>query len=164
MTSTDESDEAFWVYGKTPLGRLLEGLGWIWGWGSYLAARIGLRSIAEGMVDTAIVLRRSNRGAIRAAGYMNGLDGKLAVRRGWVLVEGLVGPVGPFANMGFFARHDVAARDEARALQLISRWERDVVPGSLKIAEAELNTDDSGAEGVLWVYPGRAYFDPKDKD
>lgn len=163
MKESGPDDATFWVYEKTVLGRLLEGFGWALGWGCYWLARAGLTRLADHWVDLAIILSRSNRGAIRTLGYLSGQRGRLAIRRGWVLVEGQIGPGGPFANKRFIARYDVAARDEASALSLIRRWEWDAVPESLRIEEAHLEWEDSGAEGILWAYPGRAFFQATDE-
>ncbi|HQV03677.1 MULTISPECIES: hypothetical protein [unclassified Novosphingobium] len=158
MSAPDQDNVTYRVFESTFFGRLAEAIGWALGWLCFAFARAGWTDLAERWVDVAILLRRSNRGAIRTVGYLNALRGRLAIKRGWVLVEGRTGPSGAFANKGFFARYEVAARNQACALALIKRWERDAIPGSLRIYEAHLDCDDSGAEGILWVYPGRSFF------
>lgn len=156
--SADDADETYWAYRKSIFGGLLGWVGWTLGWSCYALARVGMAEIAGRLVDAAIKLRRGNPGAIRTVGFLNGRKGRLALRRGRVLVEGQVHASGPFANQHFFAAYDVAARDAKRALQLIERWEWDAVPGSLKVIEAEFEADDFGAEGILWVSNGRTFF------
>jgi hypothetical protein len=137
---------------------LLSALGWLLGWACFWAVRLGSGHRAEGLIDAAIMMRRHNPGAIRAILQMNGRDGMPAHRRGRLLVTGRMHDSGPFANNGFYATYDVAAPTEARALALIRRFEWDALPQSLQIEEGTLDSPDWGAEGVLWVAPGRTFF------
>lgn len=154
---SDEPD-TYWVYNKGLAQHAYEGLGWSLGWFCYGLCRLGFPGVANRLVDRAIMLRRGNPGAVRAVGYLNGVEGRLALKRGRLMIEGRVGPIGPFADKCFFATYDIAARSPDRALHLIRRWEWDAIPETLQIVEGELDSEDLGAEGILWVSNGRAFY------
>ena len=127
--------------------------------GTYWLARAGFHRRADSLIDNVIVMRRANPGAIRAIGYLNGLQGWPAIRRGRLLIRGKIHETGPFANRDFFATYHVAAPNHARALQLVKRFEWDAIPESLSIEEGDLDHEDPGAEGVLWIAAGRTFFE-----
>ena len=154
----EPEDESYFVYEKGFLGHLLEAAGWLLGLICYRLARSGFVALAERWVDTAIVLKRGNLGAIRAVGYLNGLQGKLALRRGRLMIVGRIHSTGPFADKRFYATYDIAARSKDRALELIRRWEWDAIPDSLIVVEGELDHEDPGAEGILWISNGRTLY------
>ena len=76
------------------------------------------------------------------------------------MISGRTGQAGPFPNSSFYATYHIAARNAARAMELIARWEWDAIPGSLKIENCELDLPDPGAEGILWVSNGRTFWTP----
>lgn len=154
----NEQDVQYFVYEEPLIVRFLAVLGWALGWCCYWLARWRFEEAAERLLDTAIVMRRSNPGAIRAIGLLNGRRGLPARHRGRLLVHGKIHETGPFANKGFYANYDVAAPNKARALALIKRFEWDAIPESLEIEEGELDYPDDGAEGVLWIAPGRIFY------
>ncbi|HEY0414526.1 MAG TPA: hypothetical protein VGD66_15435 [Allosphingosinicella sp.] len=158
MSQAEPEEVSWWVYEESLLRKLASGAGWLLGWGCFWAVGLGLRDPVDGAIDLAIVLRRHNRGAIRAIGRLNAHRGLRALRRGRLLVTGRIHETGPFAHKGFYATYDVAAPNKARALALIRRFEWDALPESLEIDEGELDQFDPGAEGVLWVAPGRTFF------
>ena len=137
------------------VGRII---GWTMGWGCYWTARCGLPAIAEKFVDTSIALRRGNSGAVRTIGCLNGKAGRLALRRGKFLIDGQVGPHGPFAGKRFVAGYVVAARDESRALHLIRRFESDALITSLSLEKVDWWGSYAGAEGVLEAPENRFFY------
>ena len=162
MSSDDETDKdsetRYYVYQESIVIRLLSWVGWLLGWLTYWMARAGHTEKAESLIDDAIVMRRANPGAIRAIGYLNGRRGLRAIRRGQLIIHGRIGGKGPFANRGFFATYHVAAPNKMRALALVKRFEWNAIPESLEVDEGELEFPDEGAEGVLWVQGGRAFY------
>lgn len=151
-------DAQYYVLEKSILVKIAELLGWLIGWVAYCVARAGFHDRADTIIDDAILLRRANPGAVKTIGYLNGKRGLPALRRGELMIHGLIGPEGPFANLGFYATYHVAAPNQMRALALIRRFEWDAIPESLEVAEGELDLPDHGAEGILWVMPGRTYY------
>ena len=164
MTKTPERIEDYpdevrgYVYQEPFIIRIISIVGWLLGWATYWLARWGFTEKAEALIDDAIVMRRANLGVVRAIGYLNGLRGLPAIRRGRLIIHGKIHETGPFANKGFFATYDVAAPNKARALALINRFEWDAIPESLEVEEGDLEYPDEGAEGVLWVAPGRSFY------
>jgi hypothetical protein len=156
--TTESEDVEYYVYEEPLIRKAIALVGWATGWVAYWLAHCGLADRAEALVDDAIMMRRANPGAIRAIGYLNGLRGLPALRRGRLIVHGKIHDRGPFANKHFFAAYDVAAPNKERALALIKRFEWDAIPGSLEIEEGELEYPDPGAEGVLWVAGGRTFY------
>jgi hypothetical protein len=156
--ASNEEDEVYYVYQDPIFIRALSLVGWALGWVCYWLARFGFVDKAEGLIDDAIHIRRANPGAVRAIGYLNGLRGLPAIRRGSLLVHGRIHDKGHFAGNGFYATYHVAAPNKARALALIKRFEWDAIPESIEIEEGELDYPDTGAEGILWVKPGRAFY------
>jgi len=138
--------------------RLGSVVGGVLGWISYPAVRMGLVGFAERLADQAIDLQRHSRGAVRTLGYIAWLNGRRAGFRGRLIIEGQVAR-GRFAGKGFYATYDVAAFNEARALELIRRFERNAAPSSLRIDSGSLDHPDPGGEGVLYVLPGRTFFE-----
>jgi hypothetical protein len=151
-------DVRWYVFTPSIAERLSSASGWLLGWASYALTRLGLDGPAERAADRAIHLQRHSRGAVRTLGWLAARRGRLAGRRGQLIVEGRVGDRGRFAGRGFFATYVVAAFNEQRALDLIRRFERDAIPSSLRIDSGELDEPDSGVEGVLYVHPGRTFF------
>ncbi len=137
--------------------RLGSAVGGVLGWISYATMRMGQAGFAERLADRAIDLRRHSRGAIRTLGYIAWLNGRRAGFRGRLIVEGHVA-TGRFAGKNFYATYEVAAFNEARALELIRRFERDAAPSSLRIDSGSLDHPDPGGEGVLYVLPGRTFY------
>lgn len=154
------TEEEYHVFEPTLLGHVMSGAGYCLGWLAYVFARFRFFEWSEALVDDAILLRRANPGAIRAIGIKSGYDGHPAQFRGRLLIHGRIGPDGPFAGNGFFATYHVAAPNKARALMLIRRFEWDAIPESLEIDDGELDIPDPGAEGVLWIQPGRSFYAP----
>jgi hypothetical protein len=152
-----EDDAEYYVYEESLLVKLIAAAGWLVGWTAYWLAKAGCIERAESLIDNAIVMRRANPGAIRAIGYLNGRRGLRARHRGALMIHGRIHDAGPFANKGFFATYHVAAPNKMRALALIKRFEWDAIPESLEIEDGELDLPDEGAEGVLWVAPGRTF-------
>ena len=81
-----------------------------------------------------------------------------------MIIHGKIHDTGPFANKAFYAIYDVAAPNKARAVALIKRFEWDAIPESLEIEEGELEYSDRGAEGVLWIAPGRSFYSEGHED
>ena len=162
--SSGKEDVRYFVYEEPLIVKALAALGWMLGWCSYWLARWRFEGAAEGLIDSAIVMRRSNPGAIRAIGLLNGRRGFPAQRRGRLIIHGKIHDTGPFANKAFYAIYDVAAPNKARAVALIKRFEWDALPESLEIEEGELEYSDRGAEGVLWIAPGRSFYSEGHED
>ena len=156
--SESSSEPTYWKHQKSISVRLVEFFGWLLGWTTYWLARGGLTGNAEALIDHAIRLRRANEGAVRTIGYLNGRRGLPALRRGELMIHGKIANRGPFANLGFYSTYHVAAPNKMRALQLIRRFEWDAISDSVEIEEGELDLPDEGAEGVLWVAPGRTFY------
>jgi hypothetical protein len=161
LTSDDPepSEGVRWYVWEPSLAeRIASACGGLLGWASYGLARAGLDDASERAADRAIALQRHSRGAVRTLGLLAARRGRIAGRRGHFIVEGRVGDRGSFAGRGFFASYVVAAFNEQRVLELIRRFERDAIPSSLRIDSGALDEPDEGAEGVLYVHPGRTFF------
>ncbi|WP_169800962.1 hypothetical protein [Novosphingobium naphthalenivorans] len=85
-------------------------------------------------------------------------DGRVAGRAGRLLVEGRTLPESEWRGMQYCASYYVAACNEERALQLISRWEQSTDPNSLRIEDGELDEPFDGPEMLISVEGGRAFY------
>ena len=155
-----EEEVEYFVHIPSLADRMRAAAGSTLGWVSYVVARAGALQASERMADRAIALQRHGKGAIRALGWLSSRRGRVAGYRGQFVIEGRMRDEGPFSGKGFFATYVVAAFNEERALELIRRFEKDAIASSLRIDSGSLDHSDPGAEGVLYIRPGRSFFVP----